>query len=80
LLAGEAAHHGVVDFEQRPQAVPLARQLLFVSLSGLVIQGVIHSHGHLARHVLHEFDVFGRIGVLPEGAEVEAAQVPLGGE
>ena len=79
-LAGEAAHHGIVDFEQGAEAVALAGELLFVGAGGLVVERVIDRHGHLAGHLLHEFDVAGRIGVFLERAKVQAADLAAGGE
>ena len=78
-LRGQAGDHGVVDFEQRAQPVALALQLFLVGARGFVVEGVIHGDGHLAGHLLHEFDVFGRVGVGLERAEAQSAQVALRG-
>ena len=80
LPRGQALDHRVVDFEQGPQPVALPRQLLFISPGGLRIQRVVHRHGDLPGHVLHELDVFRPVSVGFERAEVNAAQVALGRE
>ena len=80
LARRQAADHRVVDFEQRAQAVALARQLLFVGRGRFRVERVIHRHGHLARHLPHEFDVFRGVGVPGQRAEVQAAEIALRGE
>ena len=55
-------------------------QLFFVGHGGFRVQRVIHRHRHLAGHLAHEFDVFFRVGVLGQRAEVEAAEFPLRGK
>ena len=76
----QAAHYGVVDFEERAEAVAFARELFLIGEHGFVVEGVIDGHGHLAGHLAHELDVFGRVGVLAHGAEIEAAEIAPGGE
>ena len=73
-LCREAGDHRVVDFEQRAQAVALALELILVGARRFVIERVVHRDGHLPRHLLHEFDVFVRVGARPLRAEAQAAQ------
>ncbi len=73
----QATHYGIVDFEQGAQAVAIVGQLFFVGRGGFGMQCVIHRHRHLARHLAHEFDIFRRVGIAGERAEMEAAEFPL---
>ena len=73
-LGIEAAHHRVIDFEQGAQPVALARQLLFVCLRRFIIQRIVHRHGHLPRHLLHELYILRGIGVRRTRAEIQPAQ------
>ena len=73
----ELGNHGVVHFEQNAQAVALLRQLPLVGLRALEIQRVVHRHGHLPRHLLHECDFDFGIVVRRPATETQHAQAAL---
>ena len=70
-------NHGVIDFEQHAQPVALLRQLTLVRLRALQIKRVVHCHGHLPRHLLHECDFALGIAVCRAAPEAHDAQTPL---
>ena len=73
----EFGNHGVVDFEQHAQPVAFLRQLPLVRLGALEIERVVHRHGHLPRHLLHESDLAFGIAVGRASPEAQYAQTPL---
>jgi len=48
----EVGHNSIVDVEEEPQAVSLARELVLQFLRGLVVQGIFYRDGNLCRHKL----------------------------
>ena len=80
LARGQAAHHRIVHLEQRAQAIAFVGQLLFVGHGGFGVERVVHRHRHLAGHLPHELDVFFRVGVRGQRAEMQPADFPMRGK
>ena len=61
----ELADQGVVDVEQEPQPVALLGEVALGGLGALIVEDVVHGHGHEARDLGEQLQVARVIGPRP---------------